>query len=151
MAYIKNDWETGDVITADKLNHMEDGISQVDFDQAEMDERLTAAIAELDAKTDSYVVDFSATDNFTLYPPTSTTLPSSQPTGRVEYKLPNNLKDDWKIAGVVKYEVTNGNNRINAMPVFMFTMDSQTAIRVGFVSPTQTATKISIAVLLVRR
>lgn len=27
MAYVKNTWETGDVITAEKLNHMEDGIA----------------------------------------------------------------------------------------------------------------------------
>ena len=26
MAYTKQTWETGDVITAEKLNHMEDGI-----------------------------------------------------------------------------------------------------------------------------
>lgn len=27
MAYTKNNWQTGDVITAEKLNHMEDGIA----------------------------------------------------------------------------------------------------------------------------
>lgn len=27
MAYVKNDWQTGDIITADKLNHMERGIA----------------------------------------------------------------------------------------------------------------------------
>lgn len=27
MSYIKQEWNTGDVITAEKLNHMEDGIS----------------------------------------------------------------------------------------------------------------------------
>lgn len=26
MSYVKQDWEKGDVITHDKLNHMEDGI-----------------------------------------------------------------------------------------------------------------------------
>lgn len=151
MAYSKTDWVDCDVITAVKLNNMEDGISQIDFDQAEMDERLTAAITELDNEMHSYVVDFSVSDTFTLQPPTSTTAPSSQATGRVEYKLPDDLKSDWKIAGVVKYEVKNGNTRINAMPVFMFTMDSQSTIRVGFVSPVQTATRIDMAILLVRR
>ena len=28
MAYEKQTWQTGDVITADRLNHMEDGIAQ---------------------------------------------------------------------------------------------------------------------------
>lgn len=28
MAYIKQNWQNGDVITADKLNHMEDGIAE---------------------------------------------------------------------------------------------------------------------------
>ena len=28
MAYTKQNWENGDVITADKLNHMEDGIAE---------------------------------------------------------------------------------------------------------------------------
>lgn len=27
MAYVKTDWQTGDVITADLLNHMEQGIA----------------------------------------------------------------------------------------------------------------------------
>lgn len=27
MAYVKNDWQTGDIITAEKLNHMEQGIA----------------------------------------------------------------------------------------------------------------------------
>lgn len=27
MSYVKNNWKNGDVISADKLNHMEDGIS----------------------------------------------------------------------------------------------------------------------------
>lgn len=27
MAYEKNNWQTGDVITKEKLNHMEEGIS----------------------------------------------------------------------------------------------------------------------------
>lgn len=151
MAYIKNDWVTGDVITADKLNHIEDGIGQIDFDQSEMDERLSSEIAALDEKVHAYVIDHGVSDNFTLYPPTSETVPSSRTTGRVEYTLPDNLKDDWKIGGVVKYEIKNGNNRINAMPVFMFTMDSQTAIRIGFVSPSPVATKIDLAILLVRR
>ena len=30
MAYVKNTWTTGDTITADKLNHMEDGIFGAD-------------------------------------------------------------------------------------------------------------------------
>lgn len=28
MAYIKHTWADGDIITADKLNHLEDGVSQ---------------------------------------------------------------------------------------------------------------------------
>lgn len=28
MAYAKQTWNNGDVITADKLNHMEDGIAE---------------------------------------------------------------------------------------------------------------------------
>ena len=31
MSYSKNAWETGDVITANKLNHIEDGIENNDF------------------------------------------------------------------------------------------------------------------------
>ena len=27
MAYVKTNWETGDIITAEKLNHMENGIA----------------------------------------------------------------------------------------------------------------------------
>ena len=28
MAYVKQNWKNGDIITADKLNHMEDGIAE---------------------------------------------------------------------------------------------------------------------------
>jgi len=32
MSYEKNTWVTGDVITAEKLNHMEDGIDDITKD-----------------------------------------------------------------------------------------------------------------------
>lgn len=34
MAYEKQTWETGELITADKLNHMEDGIADSGGGQA---------------------------------------------------------------------------------------------------------------------
>ena len=29
MSYVKNTWTTGDVITAEKLNHIEDGVASI--------------------------------------------------------------------------------------------------------------------------
>lgn len=29
MTYIKTEWQTGDVITAEKLNHIEDGLADL--------------------------------------------------------------------------------------------------------------------------
>lgn len=36
MAYEKHTWETGEVITAEKLNHMEDGVGEVFIVNAEL-------------------------------------------------------------------------------------------------------------------
>ena len=51
MAYIKNSWKSGDVITATKLNHMEDGIAE---GGSGGDQQVTLdiiAIQETDAET----------------------------------------------------------------------------------------------------
>lgn len=44
MAYTKQSWKTGDVITADKLNHMEDGIGSGGSTGLEMVLRFTGAM-----------------------------------------------------------------------------------------------------------
>ena len=51
MAYIKNTWENGDVITAEKLNHMEDGIAASD-----MSDDVKTALLQLASKV-AYIDD----------------------------------------------------------------------------------------------
>ena len=78
MAYVKTTWQTGDVITADKLNNMEGGIEAVSPETLEMvltmgmqtntltnaDKLLSAinAISEDLTKINSYLVLVTATD-----------------------------------------------------------------------------------------
>lgn len=51
MAYTKNSWETGDIITAAKLNHMEDGIAASD-----LSESVKTALLQIAAKV-AYIDD----------------------------------------------------------------------------------------------
>ena len=75
MAYVKTTWATGDVVTAPKLNNMEDGIAandaairtlQTDVDSAEgdidsLETRMTAAESNIGQKAAASTVDALAT------------------------------------------------------------------------------------------
>ena len=53
MSYEPNTWATGDVITADKLNHIEQGISGVVFHITAQDNTLDATYSEVKAALDA--------------------------------------------------------------------------------------------------
>ena len=81
MSYTKQTWATGDTITAEKLNHMEDGIVQgggvtivtisVNYDEQTEEETYTAdkTYAELSAiiENGGYVVAYEAVDDYRSY------------------------------------------------------------------------------------
>lgn len=49
MAYTKTTWQTGDIITAEKLNNMEDGIGSVLIVQMTTSDGTTTFVADTDA------------------------------------------------------------------------------------------------------
>lgn len=51
MAYEKQTWKKGDTITAEKLNHMEDGIAAVEKQQGPKGEKGSPGAAGKDAPT----------------------------------------------------------------------------------------------------
>lgn len=93
--------------------------------------------------------DFNHTINATL--PVVT---SSDAAAKIDIALPSELEDDWKIASLQKYEVKNGTTRINAVPVFQFSMNQQKTLRCGFMttgSNSESVDSIAGALLLMRR
>lgn len=53
MPYEPNTWATGDVITADKLNHIEQGISGIVFHITSQDNTLDATYGEIKSALDA--------------------------------------------------------------------------------------------------
>ena len=48
MSYTKQTWQTGDIITAEKLNHMEDGISSAQLYSVSEDVRFSGSVTTVD-------------------------------------------------------------------------------------------------------
>lgn len=57
MSYQKTEWKTGDIITAQKLNNIQDGIAGNSSDTAKVIK--CTCIAGQDAQTENYIVTFS--------------------------------------------------------------------------------------------
>lgn len=74
---------------------------------------------------------------------------------RITIEMPEALKAEWKIAGLVKWEIKDEyDGRVDAIPVNMFTMNSQTSIRIFFKTTgpsNRVVNRGTIGVLLVRR
>lgn len=60
MAYVKTTWQTGDLITAAKLNNMENGISSIDTAQAESG--LVVPLITIDTQNMTITMDMSFAD-----------------------------------------------------------------------------------------
>lgn len=100
-----------------------------------------------------YLYDFSRTVSGTLYPVTSDVEISNLSTGRFDLSA-GDMTEGWAIGGLPKYEIFNGNTRIDAIPCFMFSLNGQKVLRCGFrTSGTEERpfTKIKGTLLLKRR
>lgn len=98
--------------------------------------------------------DFNQTVSGTLFPVTSNTGITGTETGRIDIDIGESMAADWAIASMCKWEIFNGSTRVDAFPMYEFSMQQQRILRVGFrTSGTEnkTFTKIQGALLLKHR
>ena len=120
-----------------------------------IDEGDAALRSEIEALGEAYMLyDFSQTVNGTLTPVTSDTPISGISTGRVDIDIGAEMAVTWAIASVAKWEVFNEGVRVDAIPMYQFSMEKQRKLRVGYRTSGSTSkpfTKISGALLLKHR
>lgn len=93
-------------------------------------------MAQVQEKTENAyrLYDFSYIANGKLYPITSNNIPESKSTGKFEILLPEHMQNEWAIESLAKWEVFDSEIRINAVPVFSFSMHEQRVLRVGLMT-----------------
>lgn len=99
------------------------------------------------------VHDYGLYESVTLLSITNPAQPGES--NRITIEMPEELKAEWKIAGLVKWEIKDEfDTRVDAIPVNAFTMNGQTSIRIFFKttgSSSRIVSKGTIGILLVRR
>lgn len=113
-----------------------------------------ATKAYVDSKDPFMLLDFSQSVSGTLLPATSDTAISGASTGRVDITVPEQYQDEWAIASIAKWEIKNGSTRIDAFPMYSFSMNGQKTMRIGYRtsgSSNKSFTTIAGAMLLKHR
>ena len=108
----------------------------------------------VDSKDPFMLLDFSQTISGTLLPVTSDTAISGASTGRIDVTVPTEYQDEWAIASIAKWEIKNGSTRVDAFPMYSFSMSGQKVMRVGYRtsgSSNKSFTTIAGAMLLKHR
>lgn len=116
------------------------------------DESLQSQIDALDESFRLY--DFQQSVSGTLLPVTSDTAISGTSTGRIDLDIGAEMAEKWAIASLCKWEIFNGSTRIDAIPMYQFSMETQRKLRVGFRtsgSSSKSFTRLQGALLLKRR
>ena len=137
---------------ADKFVN-EDGVNAV---KIYIDEKDADLQSQIDALGEPFrLMDFSQTLNITI--PSVTTDVSNTSIPNVDIVITGETADDFAIASLSKYEVydaTTGGNRINVMPICMFSMNGQKTLRVRMMcagTSSKSAKRIQGAILLKHR
>lgn len=108
---------------------------------------------DVDAGKNAFkLYDFTQNVSATLPSITSDVANTSIP--NVDISISDEMGETWAIASLAKYEVHNGSTRLNAVPVCMFSMNTQKTLRVRMMvagSSSKTMTKISGAIILKHR
>ena len=91
-----------------------------------------ATKAYVDSKDPFMLLDFSQSVSGTLLPVTSDTAISGASTGRIDITVPEQYQDEWAIASIAKWEIKNGSTRVDAFPMYSFSMNGQKTMRVGY-------------------
>ena len=92
-------------------------------------------------------------ENITLHPLTSDIAPSSPSDGRftITPDFSGNLKGFEIYGGLLKWELSNNGSRVDAVPIFCFSMDNKTSLRVAFKttgSTTKSVNKVQLTIML---
>ena len=137
---------------ADKFVN-EDGVNAV---KLYIDDNDADLQSQIDALGEPFrLMDFSQTLNITI--PSVTTDISNTSIPNVDITITGETADNFAIASLAKYEVydaTTGGNRLNVMPICMFSMSGQTVLRVRMMcagTSSKSAKRIQGAILLKHR
>ena len=124
------------------------------IDGVELTSETKLADLGIDNRTDTMLFDFGLDLDKTILSVTSTASQDSV-ANAIDAKMPADLHEDWKIAGLVKWELKDASGkRIEAMPTTVFTMDGQTTMRMWFRTPgseNKVVKRFSGAMLLTKR
>lgn len=111
--------------------------------------------AYIDGRDPFMLLDFNqSVTGGVLLPVTSTTAISGVTTGRVDITVPEQYQADWALASIAKWEVKNGTARVDAFPMYQFSMNGQKTMRVGYRTSgtdSKAFTSVSGAMLLKHR
>lgn len=114
---------------------------------------LTTLLNDVDAGKNAFMLmDFSQNISATLPSVTSDVVNTSIP--NVDVSISDTMGQTWAVASLAKYEVYNGSTRLNAIPVCMFSMNTQKTLRVRMMvagTSSKAMTKIQGAILLKHR
>lgn len=102
--------------------------------------------------TNTKIKDYTVNRNITLLPITDSTHPGEQ--SRITFKLTEEEKSKWMIAGICSWELSNSGQRVEAIPIYVFTMENKTSIRMCFKTSGNTPVNINhanIGILLIKR
>lgn len=120
-----------------------------------VDARDSGLQQQIDALGEPFrLYDFSQNISGTMYPMSSDTAISGNSSGRVDIDIGATMAENWAITSLAKYEVFNGSTRIDATPMYSFSMSGQRILRVGFRTSGTTNkqfTKVQGALLLKHR
>ena len=110
-------------------------------------------VDELEAEKHFFLYDFAEEyDSKTILPISDTTPITGS--NRFNVTIPENLQADWKVASLLKWELFNGNTRVDGVLCYQFTMGGQTQLAAAFKTSgnaSASITKFSGEILLLKR
>ena len=103
---------------------------------------------EVTAMIKNYVVN----QNIPLLPVTSNIQPGEP--ARITFKLTEEEKSKWMVAGICSWELSKAGQRVEAIPIYAFTMENKTSIRMCFKTSGNTPVNVdhaNIGILVIKR
>lgn len=102
--------------------------------------------------TNTKIKQYNISQSITLLPVTDPAQPEQQ--RRITVSLSEEEASKWMIAGLCSWELKNSGTRAEAIPVYAFTMDNKTSIRICFKTPGTSPVTINsgqVGILLIKR
>lgn len=128
-------------------------IAQAIADADQQISNVNDLIAELEAEEHFYLYDFAEEYEAKTVLPISDSTPVTG-SNRFSITIPENLQADWKVASLLKWELFNGNTRVDGILVYQTTMGGQTQLAAAFKTSgdaSASVTRFSGEILLLKR